>query len=77
LEILSVRRKFSPAVRSAKLIEDNTKAGRCIHAAEKPHSMSDGIAMQPEPEVNVWRAIKKAPSGEGALSAFHKGAITG
>jgi hypothetical protein len=48
-----------------------------MHAAVKLHSMSDGKTMQPEPEVNVRRSIKKAPSEEGALDAFHVRDLTG
>jgi hypothetical protein len=77
LEILYVRRKFSHAVRSAKLIEDDAKVWRCMHAAVKLNSMSDGITRQPEPEVNVRRSIKKAPSEEGALGAFHVRDLSG
>jgi hypothetical protein len=39
--------------------------------------MNDGKTMQPEPEVNARRAIKKAPSEEGALGAFHVRDLTG
>ena len=37
--------------------------------------MSGGEATLPEPKGNIRRAIKKAPSEEGALSAFHAGAL--
>jgi hypothetical protein len=77
LEILYVGWKFPPAVRSAKLIEDDAKVWRSVHAAVKLYSMSDGKTMQPEPEVNVLRSIKKAPSEEGALGAFHVRDLTG
>jgi hypothetical protein len=43
----------------------------------KMNSTSDGKTMQPEPEVNVRRAIKKAPSEEEALGAFNVRDLTG
>jgi hypothetical protein len=57
--------------------EDDAKVWRCVHAAAKLHSMSNGETMQPEPEVNARRAIKKAPSEEEALGAFHMRDLTG
>jgi hypothetical protein len=39
--------------------------------------MSNGETMQPEPEVKARRAIKKAPSEEEALGAFHMRDLTG
>jgi len=39
--------------------------------------MSDDKTMRQEPEVNARRAIKKAPSEEGALGAFHVRDLTG